>query len=30
VLIKEDGNNSEVFAEVEDIKINGNNKDRID
>ena len=27
--MKEDGDNSKVFAEVEDIEINGNNEDRI-
>jgi hypothetical protein len=28
--MKENGDNSKVFAEVEDIEINGDNKDRID
>ena len=30
VSIEEDGDNSKVFTEVEDIKINGDNEDRID
>jgi hypothetical protein len=30
VLMEEDGDNSEVFVEVEDIEIDGDNEDRID
>ena len=30
MLIEEDGDNNKVFIKVEDIKINGDNKDRID
>jgi hypothetical protein len=30
VSMEEDGDDSEVFAEVEDIEIDGDNEDRID